>query len=140
MLGKWRYLLYRGNHPELTYRGGQGPIIHLQLDLHRTARWVTSVGGRWAFSLANAGAAYTEFRSDLAQIGEIDWPAVAASDFRDPQVKEGKQAEFLIQRFVPWELVDRVGVRTAAIQRRVLATLAEASHPPPVDVLPRWYF
>lgn len=98
------------------------------------------MGGRWAFSLANAGAAYTEFRSDLARLGEIDWLAVAASDFRDPQVKEGKQAEFLVRRFVPWELVDRVGVSTAVIQRRVLATLAEASHQPPVDVLPGWYF
>ena len=28
------YLIYQGNHPELTYREGQGPIIHLECDLH----------------------------------------------------------------------------------------------------------
>jgi hypothetical protein len=134
------YLLYRGNHPELTYRGGQEPIIHLQLDLHHVATSATDGGDRWAFSLANAGAAYTEFRRELGQLDEIDWSAVAGQDFRDPQVKEAKQAEFLVRRFVPWELVDRIGVRTARTRDRVLAALAQASHRPPVDVLPRWYF
>ena len=28
------YLIYQGNHPELTYRGGQGPIIHLARIIH----------------------------------------------------------------------------------------------------------
>ncbi len=29
------HLIYRANHPELTYRGGQGPIVHLEADLHQ---------------------------------------------------------------------------------------------------------
>ena len=33
------YLIYQANHSELTYRGGQGPIIHLQADLHRCTAW-----------------------------------------------------------------------------------------------------
>ncbi len=134
------YLLYMANHPELTYRGGQGPIIHLQADLERTAAWATSSGSRWAFSLANAGAAYAPFRSSLAQLSEVDWTAVAAMDFRDADVKEGKQAEFLVRRFFPWSLVERVGVRSEQVQARVLAALANATHQPPVDVLPQWYF
>lgn len=104
------YLLYMANHPGLTYRDGQGPIVHLELDLERTAEWATDCGSRWAFSLANAGAAYAPFRSSLAQLGEVAWSAVAATDFRDPKVKEGKQAEFLVQRFVPWGLVKHIGV------------------------------
>jgi len=134
------YLLYMANHPGLTYHGGQGPIVHLELDLERTAAWATDCGSRWAFSLANAGAAYAPFRSSLAQLTEVDWSAVAATDFRDPAVKEGKQAEFLVQRFVAWDLVERVGVRSEKVQSQVLAALADAAHRPPVDVLPRWYF
>ncbi len=134
------YLLYMANHPGLTYRGGQGPIVHLELDLESTAAWATDCGGRWAFSLVNAGAAYAPFRSSLAQLGEVAWSAVAATDFRGPRVKEGKQAEFLVQRFVPWGLVDRIGVRSAQAQHRALAALARATHRPPVDVLPDWYF
>ena len=55
-------------------------------------------------------------------------------------VKEGKQAEFLVQRFVPWSLVERIGVRSEQVQAQVLAALAGAAHQPPVDVLPQWYF
>ncbi len=134
------YLLYMANHPGLTYRGGQAPIVHLEFDLERTAASADDSGSRWAFSLANAGAAYAPFRSDLAQLSEVDWSAVAATDFRDPKVKEGKQAEFLVQRFVPWSLVERIGVRSEKVQREVLAALVNAAHQPPVDVLARWYF
>jgi hypothetical protein len=97
-------------------------------------------GSRWAFSLANAGAAYAPFRSDLAQLDEIDWTAVQATDFRDARVKEGKQAEFLVKRFCPWSLVQRVGVCSETVQRQVLAALQNADYRPPVDVLPAWYF
>ena len=27
------YVTHRANHPELAYRGGQGPIVHLEADL-----------------------------------------------------------------------------------------------------------
>lgn len=27
------YLIHQGNHPELDYRGGQGPIVHLEANL-----------------------------------------------------------------------------------------------------------
>jgi hypothetical protein len=129
------YLLHMANHPELTYRGGQGPIVHLQLDLHRAAAWAEEAGVRWAFTLANAGAEYAPFRDRLDQLDDVSWSSVAADDFRDPHVKEGKQAEFLIQRFVPWELVERVGTRDRAEE-----AIAGADHRPAVDIQPRWYF
>jgi hypothetical protein len=134
------YLLYMANHPGLTYRGGQGPILHLEADLGSTVDWANENGSRWAFSLANAGAAYAPFRNDLAKLDEIDWTAVQATDFRDAKVKEGKQAEFLVKRFCPWSLIQRVGVRSEKVQRQVLAMLEDAGHQPPVDVLPAWYF
>jgi ssDNA thymidine ADP-ribosyltransferase, DarT len=28
------FVVHRANHPELTYRGGQQPIVHLEADLH----------------------------------------------------------------------------------------------------------
>ncbi len=134
------YLLHMGNHSELTYRGGQGPIIHLQADLKAAAEWADQSGGGWAFSLANAGANYTPFRKDLDDLDQIDWTAVASNDFRSPSVKEGKQAEFLVRRFFPWESVERVGVCSQAMQEKVREALAEAAHRPPVDVLDDWYF
>ena len=38
------YLLYRGNHRDLTYRGGQGPILHLEFDLQAIVRWAAKHG------------------------------------------------------------------------------------------------
>lgn len=39
------YILHMGNHPELTYRDGQGPIVHLVADLRATAAGRMRSGG-----------------------------------------------------------------------------------------------
>jgi hypothetical protein len=95
---------------------------------------------KWAFTLSNAGAIYTEFRNDLDDLGDVDWQSVAATDFRSSSVKEGKQAEFLVEQRYAWTLIQRVGVRNEAMQARVLEELDRSEHQPPVNVLPRWYF
>ncbi|PIX95636.1 MAG: DUF4433 domain-containing protein [Hydrogenophilales bacterium CG_4_10_14_3_um_filter_63_21] len=134
------YLLYQANHPGLTYRGGQSPIVHLEADLHETVAWTESEVRRWAFSLSNAEAFYTEFRDRLDQLGEVNWAAVAATDFRDAQIKEGKQAEFLLHGFIPWHLVRRIGVHSLPIHNRVAQALAHAQHRPAVEMRQDWYF
>lgn len=134
------FLIHCANHPELTYRGGQGPILHLEADLHEVVAWATAQGQRWAFSLSNAGAYYTEFRSQLEQLDEMDWAAVAAADFREAQVKEGKQAEFMVREFFPWQLVRRVGVIDAHVYGQVLRAVSGAPHRPAVEVRREWYF
>jgi len=78
------YLIYQGNHSELGYRGGQGPIIHLEADLQHTVAEADRVGRRWAFTLSNAGSRYYEDRADLARLGEINWAAVAATKWGGP--------------------------------------------------------
>lgn len=134
------FLIHCANHPELSYRGGQGPILHLEADLHEAVAWAAANGRRWAFSLSNAGAYYTEFRDRLEQLDEVDWEAVAANDFRDAPVKEGKQAEFLVQDFFPWQLVRRIGVIDASVYGQVVRALSGAPHRPTVEVRREWYF
>jgi hypothetical protein len=132
------YLIYQGNHPDLAYRGGQGPIIHLEADLKRTVDWAEAQGLRWAFALGNAGSRYFEDRSNLNQLGEIDWNAVAARSWSD--CKEGKQAEFLIERQFPWELVSRIGVLTRATYDEVLKVQKGVVHKPVVEMKAGWYY
>ena len=76
------YLIYRANHPELDYRGGQGPIVHLEADLHEAVDWAERHGRRWAFTLSNAGSRYFQDRCDRAQLDELDWAAIQARDWR----------------------------------------------------------
>src|ERR1019366_3790858 len=33
------YILHMGNSPDLAYRGGQGPMVHLQADLAQVIEW-----------------------------------------------------------------------------------------------------
>ncbi len=134
------YLLYRGNHPGLTYTGGQRPIVHLVADLDRTTEWADAQGARWAFSNRNAGAAYAEFFSDLADLDQVDWRAVRSTDFRDSVIKEGEQAEFLLYHRFPWELIDRIGVADKKIGRQVQDALNESSHNPDVETRTEWYY
>ncbi|MCX5806648.1 MAG: DUF4433 domain-containing protein [Proteobacteria bacterium] len=132
------YMIYRANDLELGYRDGQGPIIHLESDLQRTVTWAKARGLRWAFTLSNAGARYFEDRCDLAQLGEIQWDAVHAIDWRN--CKEGKQAEFLIEHQFPWELVSRIGVLSQKIQGYVTNALDAAPYKPLVVIKPEWYY
>ncbi|MEO6192046.1 MAG: DUF4433 domain-containing protein [Thermoanaerobaculia bacterium] len=134
------YLIHCANHPELAYRGGQEPVVHLEADLHETVAWADGEGRRWAFSLSNAGAVYTQFRNQLGQLGELDWAAVAATDFRDSQIKEGKQAEFLVRELFPWHLVRRIGVQSASIQNRAVRALSGSTYRPVVEVRRDWYY
>ena len=66
------YILHMGNHEEVTYRGGQGPIVHLVADLQATAAWVDSQERRWAFTNGNAGAYVTRFFSDLHRLYPLE--------------------------------------------------------------------
>ncbi len=133
------YIIYRGNHPDITYRDGQGPIIHLEADLNAVVAWANRNNKRWAFTLSNAGASYTESRSSLAKLDEIDWEAVAARDWRAPEVREGKQAEFLVYEQFPWHLVERIGVLSASVHSQVRAILGGAARPV-VEIERDWYY
>ncbi len=131
------FLIHRQN-ADLAYKGGQGPIIHLEADLHATVAWANAQPRRWAFTLSNAGSRYFEDRADLARLGDVDWDAVAARNWRG--CREAKQAEFLLENSFPWHLVERIGVLSQPIATQVAQTLPVGGHRPPVQILPAWYY
>lgn len=134
------YVIYRANHPELSYHGGQGPIVHLEADLQDVVAWANRERWRWAFSLSNGGAAYAQFRARVSELDQINWTAVAATDFRSSEIKEGKQAEFLVRESFPWTLISRIGVFSAAVKAQAEARMAGAAHQPPVHIQRDWYY
>ena len=132
------YVIHKKNHPNLAYRGGQELIVHLEADLRETVAWAEGEGRRWAFTLSNAAAGYSEDRCDLAQLNEIDWDAVRTRDWAS--CKDGKQAEFLIERSFPWMLVRRIGVRSQGTWRCASAAVQAGDHSPPVKIVRDWYY
>ena len=138
------YLIWQANNPELRYRGGQQPIVHLEADLHETVNWASAKGRRWAFTLSNAGVRYFEDRCDLGQLDEINWDAVAANKWSGAGVpgttKDGKQAEFLIEKNFPWHLVERIGVHSREIGQHATNAMQGAAHRPRVEICREWYY
>ena len=138
------FVIHMANSPELTYSGGQGAIVHLELDLHSLVAWANSSGLNWAFTTSNAGSYHFDDHADLELLNRVDWDAVGARQWAGSgvaaAVKEGKQAEFLVEESVPWKLVSRVGVRTRATQNQVLEALRQHDHLPSVEVKPDWYY
>ena len=138
------YLIFRANHDELTYRGGQGPIVHLEADLLDVVAWAEEKRLRWAFTTSNAGAYYFDDYCDLAQLKEINWEAVQAVRWSgsgiSSSVKEGKQAEFLVERSFPGELVSRIGVKSMQMRSLVAEAIKLAQHQPKIEIKPDWYY
>lgn len=133
------YMIHKDNRPEITYHGGQGPIIHLEADLIDTVAWANRNNRRWAFTLSNAGATYTRFRSSLEQLDEIYWNAVAATDWKASEIKEAKQAEYLVHESFPWALVETVGVASPSVRAQVRDVSGTADRPI-VEIKPDWYY
>lgn len=138
------YLIHCANHEELTYRGGQTPIVHLECDFYEALDWAKRNNRRWAFTLSNAGAFYFEDRCQIEDLGEVNWAAVGtdrwAGNGISRSVKEGKQAEFLMEKSFPWALVRRIGIHSVAISQQVADAMAEAAHRPVVEIKRGWYY
>ena len=74
----------------------------------------------------------------LGQLGEIDWNAVQARDWQ--HCSYGKQAEFLLELSLPWQLVERIGVQSRTTYTSAVNALPAHGHRPPVEIRPEWYY
>lgn len=95
---------------------------------------------RWAFSDRNAGASYATFYKNLADLNRLDWSAIQTQQWSAPTVKDAKQAEFLVEESLPWDLIERIGVQNERVQSQVSEALVEASHQPEVVIRKNWYY
>jgi hypothetical protein len=107
-------------------------------DLRQTVAWANENDLRWAFTLSSAATLHFEDRSNLDQLDEIDWNAVSAHYWSN--VRDQKQAEFLIERNFPWHLIEEVAVYNRAIGQQAMQSFAGIEHRPPVHIRQAWYY
>lgn len=135
------YLLYRGNHANLSYKGGEQPIVHLEADMKEVVEWAERQNRRWAFTLSNAASNYFDDRCSIAELGSINWDAIFSTSWSLPAIKEAKQAEFLLERSFPWRLVRRIGVYSNEIAHKVSQAMGVAKHRPLIEIKRKdWYY
>lgn len=134
------FVIHRGNHPDLAYRGGQESVVHLVARVSNVTAWAVSNGVDWAFSAQNAGNRLATFSRSLEELEALDWRAIASTNFAEPRVKAAKQAEFLVHDRLPWNLIEGLGVQDERHLEVVQEILQGAAHQPKVVVRPNWYF
>lgn len=134
------YILSRGNHDEVEYKGGQDPIVHIEADFNSVVSAADARGVPWAVSLSNAASRYATFRTGAEALAELRWECIQATQWARTDVREYKQAEFLVHKVFPWARVDRLGVRTTTVHQQVRTHVLKAEHQPPVEVRPAWYY
>jgi hypothetical protein len=125
------FVVHRGHQ---DYQGGQEDIIHLVSSVSRAV----ALGRPWAFTDRHADLAHALYLEDLAQLSEVPWDVMDRDYWAD--VKEERQAEFLVHEFFPWEAVMEIATMTPAVQQRVQGELRQVQHRPPVALRPAWYY
>jgi|GEM_PF-3529349 hypothetical protein len=105
-------IIARANHSQLTYRGSQAPIVHLQADVHRTIDWAEEQSQAWTFTDTNAAASYAHFFKDRAHLTEINWDAQAELD--------------AAQVYTPEQVDEYVRLYLSGVERGQLAPIQDA--------------
>lgn len=127
-------------NPRLTYRDGQDSIVHLKAELEETVSWAQENNHRWVITTSNASHDTCADYADLTAIREINWDSVHARSWGWHPRRDEKQAEFLLEKFFPWEMVIEIGVCVPGVKQQVSEAIAVTTHKPHVSVVPGWYY
>lgn len=116
-------------------------VIYLQTSVER----VQTLGLTWVASNRNAAQALAEFTDDAVELDtHVDWAVIRSSSWGrtddDPDRPARRQAELLVHQMLPWDAVERIVTKTAAVATEVRSILDAAGRSVAVDVIPRWYF
>jgi len=136
-------MLYAIEHPKpgqvIQYQGGQRGMVHL---VSRVGR-VVAAKLAFVFTDRHAKLDYANFYANTAYLSALDWEAIRARFWAGPsEVRELKQAEFLVYRFFPWDLVEEVVVMEASVARELNQLFQEFPNNlrRPIRIEPDWYY
>ena len=130
-------MLYVVSQGHADYAAGQQPIIHLVSSIDT----IVASGRPWAFTDIHADLGYASQFDSLVDLGEVDWAVMSIRQWGgDSELKEKRQAEFLVHDWSPWNAIVEIGVIDDAMAVKVQAALATAEHKPNVVVHRDWYY
>ncbi len=124
------------------YDEGQEPLIYLV----SSAQTIAAAGIPFVFSNGHGIAAFTDWYDDLHRLDEVDWQMVYQHYWTDKlddlDRKRRKQAEFLVHRFCPWSLIEKIVVVNRSMQAKVMSVLDGFDPEIRKDVVvkPQWYY
>ncbi len=105
---------------------------------------VAKEGLPFAFTDRHAVVSYAKFYNKLDELKNLDWETIKlrywADTPDDPARKEKKQAEFLIHKKLPWELIHGIAVINRDVSSHVENILNAQKHKPVIKVKQEWYY
>jgi hypothetical protein len=110
----------------------------LVADLRKSVKWADAQDLRWAFTNSNAGSLYFEDYTDLTYLDRLDWDAINADRWSGRQ--DSKQAEFLVERCFPWNLVEEIGVYSPPQLQYIKSNIANQHEFSVVNIRTEWYY
>lgn len=103
-------------------------------------RTAIALGRPWAFTDRHAELGHAVYYDDLASLSEVEWKVMPAAYWAEPDIKEARQAEFLVHDWFRWDAVIKIGVIDDSMASRVRSLLGPSAQSPAVDVRPAWYY
>lgn len=98
----------------------------------------------FVFTDGHAIMTLSDFYATLDRLNKVDWSVMPLTYWRDtnddPDRKRRRQAEFLVYKFFPWELVTEIGVINDTMRQQVARLLYSVAHRPMVSVRSDWYY
>ncbi len=134
------YLIHKGKVE--SYSEGQEQIIYLVSNV----QLIEKKGLQFVFSDGHGISRVTEWYDQLSDLNKIDWKMVQERYWKetdeDPDRKRRKQAEFLVYKFCPWDLILEIGVINEKVKKTVtdILNLYSKCHHPIVNIHPEWYY
>ncbi len=115
-------------------------LVHLVTSLPA----LESHGARFVFTDRHAFLAAARFFDQVQDLDKVDWPLLQARDFKrsvnDPEKMERYQAEALVHRHVPIDVVSHIVCVRAAEEATLAAEVRRRSLSIKVACKPGWFF
>lgn len=127
------YTVKMGNIPGVDMRD----VVFFQ----STAQTIESAGKAFVFTDGHGIMSLTDYYNKLSEIHNVPWQVVQAQFWSSyPDGKRERQAEFLVQNYVEWALIDTIGVYNQDMKIRVENIIQDLAYKPKVEIKLGWYF
>ncbi|WP_391558937.1 DUF4433 domain-containing protein [Robertmurraya sp.] len=132
------YTIHRGNVE--GYEEGQEYIIYLKT----TVQMIEDHGLDFVFTDGHAILDISDFFKNTEDLKHVDWDIMQEKYWGetddDKDRPRRRQAEFLVHDFVPWTLIQEIGVINIRFKTAVERVLHDYEDITPVSIQRNWYY
>ena len=123
-----------------NYKGTQEEMVYLVTDVQS----IVSEDIPYVFTDGHPIVFPSKFYTDLTDLSQVDWEVIKGKWWNDtprfPDRQRRRQAEFLVYRCCPWNVIRYIGVNNNKVSAEVENLLKPFAHKPQVLLRRNWYY